>query len=131
MDPSEGKEKALRNMFDGIIADGKRVAEEVRRRVDSVATKGSIASSESNSQTLNGSSTTSGTSHISASKDDRMDDVDDFTTEHPNEQEELLSTSWIEMDSAPDPSTNQNRTLRAISAETSSDQKDLIEFETN
>ncbi|CAI4494627.1 ADM_collapsed_G0022320.mRNA.1.CDS.1 [Saccharomyces cerevisiae] len=40
----DNKNKVLRSMFDGILADGKRVAEQVRRRVDSVALGSSIAS---------------------------------------------------------------------------------------
>lgn len=126
---SEGKEKALRNMFDGIIADGRRVAEEVRRRVDSVATKSSAVSVESTSQTL--SSSTATASHASMTKDDRMDDLDDFTSEHPGEHEELLSSSWIEMDGgAAETSANQNRTMRAIASDTANTEEDLIEFET-
>ncbi|AQZ16241.1 MDR1 (YGR100W) [Zygosaccharomyces parabailii] len=118
------KNKALRTMFDGIIADGRKVAESVRRRVDSVATKSSVASVESGSnQTSNSACTTHGP--------DKVEDLDDFTTEHPDEHEELLSNSWIEMDGGDD-SVKQSRPLRTISPQEGTNQKDqpdLIEFE--
>ncbi|AQZ09845.1 MDR1 (YGR100W) [Zygosaccharomyces parabailii] len=121
---SDTKNKALRTMFDGIIADGRKVAESVRRRVDSVATKSSVASVESGSnQTSNSAGTTHGP--------DKVEDLDDFTTEHPDEHEELLSNSWIEMDGGDD-SVKQSRPLRTISPEEGTNQKDqpdLIEFE--
>lgn len=128
---SDTKNKALRSMFDGIIADGRRVAESVRRRVDSVATKSSLASGESGSnQTINSSSASSG---ITRNTQERTEDLDDFTTEQPNEHEELLSSSWIEMGDAGDESMKQSRPLRSIppnSSENQDDEPDLIEFET-
>lgn len=127
VDLSDTKNKALRNMFDGILADGRRVAEEVRRRVDSVATRNSIASADSNTNQSLHSNTTTG--HTSSSKDDKLEDVDDFTSDHPSEHEELLSSSWIEMDGGDD-SAKPSRPLRAISSDAINNQPDLIEFET-
>ncbi|GAV53258.1 hypothetical protein ZYGR_0AI05420 [Zygosaccharomyces rouxii] len=127
---SDTKNKALRNMFDGIIADGRRVAESVRRRVDSVATRGSVASAESNGNQTTSSNAVSG---VSGHTQEKAEDLDDFTTEQPGEHEELLSSSWIEMGDTGNESLKQNRPLRSIPpnpAETQNNQPDLIEFET-
>ena len=109
-------------MFDGILADGKRVAEQVRRRVDSVATRSSIASVESTPTAAASSITT---------KEEKYDDLDDFTSEHQPENEELLQSSWFEIDDANETSTKtiQERSFEPLSANSSEEKSNLIEFE--
>lgn len=118
----DNKNKVLRSMFDGILADGKRVAEQVRRRVDSVATRSSIASVESAPTAAASSITT---------KEEKYDDLDDFTSEHQPENEELLQSSWFEIDDANETSTKaiQERSFEPLSANSSEEKSNLIEFE--
>lgn len=111
-------------MFDGILADGKRVAEQVRRRVDSVATRSSIASVESAPTAAASSITT---------KEEKYDDLDDFTSEHqPRMNEELLSKvpglrSTMPMKLALKP--YKERSFEPLSANSSEEKSNLIEFE--
>lgn len=118
----DNKSKVLRSMFDGILADGKRVAEQVRRRVDSVATRNSITSAESTPTAAASSITT---------KEEKYDDLDDFTSEHQPENEELLQSSWFEIDDANETSTKaiQERSFEPLSANSSEEKSNLIEFE--
>lgn len=113
--------QVLKSMFDGIIADGRRVAERVRRRVDSVATNKSRADSVGTD--TNESIHTNDTSG-------KMVDLDDFTTDHLEEHEELLSNSWDDMDDSTEPSARQERKIEPMSPSASEKQQDLIEFET-
>ncbi|KAJ9571500.1 EF-hand calcium-binding domain profile [Nakaseomyces glabratus] len=116
--------KALRNMFDGILADGKRVAEQVRRRVDSVATRSSISSNDGPTSQL------SATNEMLPSADDRADDVDDFTQETGEEQHELLNETLLDIDDDMK-SSNNNQQDKRISEMPKLDSKnaDLVEFE--
>lgn len=115
------KNKVLRSMFDGILADGKRVAEQVRRRVDSVATRNSITSAESTPTAAASSATT---------KEEKYDDLDDFTSDHQSEHEELLQSSWFEIDDANEThSAMQERPFEPLSANPSDKKSNLIEFE--
>ena len=116
--------KALRNMFDGILADGKRVAEQVRRRVDSVATRSSISSNDGPTSQL------SATNEMLPSTDDRADDVDDFTQETGEEQHELLNETLLDIDDDMK-SSNNNQQDKRISEMPKLDSKnaDLVEFE--
>ncbi|SCW01126.1 LAFE_0D05644g1_1 [Lachancea fermentati] len=75
--PADGKGKALRNMFDGLLADGRRVANQMRRRVDSVATKAS-SSSES-----------------PVDYAEKQEELDDFTSYQPDEHVDLLKADLI------------------------------------
>lgn len=109
-------------MFDGILADGKRVAEQVRRRVDSVATRNSITSAESTPTAAAGSATT---------KEEKYDDLDDFTSDHQSEHEELLQNSWFEIDDANEKNANtmQERPFEPLSKNSTDKNSNLIEFE--
>lgn len=108
---NNGNNKVLKSMFDGIIADGRRVAEQVRRRVDSVATNKSTDASID-----------------MISNDTKMEDLDDFSTEHLEEHEELLQNSWIDMDDTNDQSVRQERRIEPLPT-SDEKQQDLIEFE--
>ena len=108
-------------MFDGIIADGRRVADQVRRRVDSVATRSTTAS-------INSITASNGPATIP--RDDKSDDLDDLTSYHADEHEELLNNSWLGDVESPDSSKKQSRTLQPINSSSGSQQEDLIEFET-
>ncbi|CCF60517.1 hypothetical protein KAFR_0K01630 [Kazachstania africana CBS 2517] len=114
--------KVLKSMLDGIIADGKRVAEQVRRRVDSVATRGSVNSLDSGPQTLGGSIT-------------RSEDIDDFTSEHLEEHADLLQDSLLDIYDTSDHEggqTSQQRKLETLKPRPVSEgnkKEDLIEFE--
>ncbi|CCK68551.1 GTPase-activating protein MDR1 KNAG_0B01040 [Huiozyma naganishii CBS 8797] len=111
--------KALRGMFDGIIADGRRVAEHVRRRVDSVATKNSAVSIEGSIPATITSTMTNGS---------RFEDLDDFTSEPQDEQEELLKNSWLDEDDADEgQGARKEQTVELLNPES---EPDLIEFET-
>lgn len=121
VDLSEAKDKALRSMFDGIIADGRRVADQVRRRVDSVATRSTTAS-------INSITASNGPATIP--RDDKSDDLDDLTSYHADEHEELLNNSWLGDVESSDSSKKQSRTLQPINSSSGSQQEDLIEFET-
>ncbi|CAI6521698.1 AIS_HP2_G0019820.mRNA.1.CDS.1 [Saccharomyces cerevisiae] len=116
------KNKVFRSMFDGILADGKRVAEQVRRRVDSVATRNSITSAESTPTAAAGSATT---------KEEKYDDLDDFTSDHQSEHEELLQNSWFEIDDANEKNANtmQERPFEPLSKNSTDKNSNLIEFE--
>lgn len=121
VDLSETKDKALRSMFDGIIADGRRVADQVRRRVDSVTTRSTTASIDSSAVS---------TAPTAASRDDKVDDLEDLTSYHAEEHEELLNNSWLgDMESSQDVK-NGRRALQPIASDTGSQHEDLIEFET-
>ncbi|KAG0667742.1 GTPase-activating protein [Maudiozyma exigua] len=115
-----GNNQVLKSMFDGIIADGRRVAERVRRRVDSVATNKSRADSiETNTnESIHTTDTNS-----------KMIDLDDFTTDHLEEHEELLNNSWEDMDDSAEQNARQERKIEPMSPSASEKQKDLIEFE--
>ena len=110
----ESRSKALRNVFDGLIADGRRVANQVRRRVDSVATQ----QSESPSQ-------------------DKQIDLDDFSTDHGDESMELLHSDYRDlMDMDDDEMHSDHKKLNSFDLDQSTHpdnhqgKKDLIEFET-
>ncbi|AAS50456.1 AAR091Wp [Eremothecium gossypii ATCC 10895] len=106
----DGKVKALKNVFDGLIADGRRVAHEVRRRVDSVATRG----------------------NSSEPLDERQDDLDDFTTEHPDEHSKLLSGDLLDLDMDQDEDNRPQKRLEKVNmppAGTNGELPNLIEFE--
>ncbi|CAB4251887.1 similar to Saccharomyces cerevisiae YGR100W MDR1 Cytoplasmic GTPase-activating protein for Ypt/Rab transport GTPases Ypt6p, Ypt31p and Sec4p [Maudiozyma barnettii] len=116
-----GNNQVLKSMFDGIIADGRRVAERVRRRVDSVATNKSRTDSI-------------GTNNVAESihtneTNNKMVDLDDFTTDHLEEHEELLQNSWLDMDDTTDQSARQERKIEPMSPSISEKEQDLIEFE--
>ncbi|CAL9737548.1 GTPase-activating protein GYP2 [Monosporozyma servazzii] len=127
--------KALRGMFDGIIADGRRVAEQVRRRVDSVATRSTVNSIESPENPALDSTT------ITSSK---YDDIDDFTNEGQEEEAEdafaddgendsLLKNPWVydELDDQEGSSGSQNGPQkRPVSMIVPNQKTDLIEFDT-
>lgn len=116
---SDAKDNALRNMFDGIIADGRRVAEQVRRRVDSVATKSSIESSVAS------------TVQTPTDKEDKVDDLEDLTSYHASEHEELLNNVWLnDMDGGEHKVEQQPMKMLPISSSSPTEQGDLIEFET-
>ncbi|EDO14848.1 hypothetical protein Kpol_359p9 [Vanderwaltozyma polyspora DSM 70294] len=123
------KNRPLRSMFDGIIADGRRVAEQVRRRVDSVTTRGSITSVESaGAHTINSGSVL--TSSYGSSKEDRFDDLDDFSHEHQEEHEDLLGSSWVEMEMENEgPNSPDRHNLKTVPTRDLDSQGDLIEFE--
>ncbi|KAL3237495.1 GTPase-activating protein MDR1 RNJ42_01029 [Nakaseomyces bracarensis] len=118
------RSKALRNMFDGILADGRRVAEQVRRRVDSVATRSSIGSSDTPTGLPSTSSQT-------AAREDKAEDVDDFTEDH-EEQADLLKDDLLDIidDNTSSSRSMEQKTLNDIpNIQTSNN--DLIEFETD
>lgn len=122
---SNGNNQVLKSMFDGIIADGRRVAAQVRRRVDSVATNKSRTESidTANDQVT----TTSATTNIT-----KGEDLDDFTADHPEEHEGLLQSSWLDID---DDETEgheprQERKVETMTPTIQERQQDLIEFET-
>lgn len=107
---------ALRNMFDGFLADGKRVASQVRRRVDSVATKNSSSSGSA------------------AEATDIQDEVDDFTSGHTFEHDDLLKHDLISLEdnegNEPNPES-QRKKLESFSFSDPSETREhsLIEFE--
>ena len=107
-------------MFDGIIADGRRVAAEVRRRVDSVSTRSGTVSPESRAATP-------------ASNHGKFEDLDDLTTEMPEEGEGLLLNDWPanndDEEEGEQLSAEESNLLSTITSSTSDIQKDLIEFE--
>ena len=111
---------ALKSMFDGIIADGRRVAEEVRRRVDSVSTRSGNVSPDSRAATP-------------ASNHGRFEDLDDLTTEMPEEGEGLLLNDWPtnndDEEEGEQLSVEESNLLSTITSSTSDIQRDLIEFE--
>ncbi|SCV04310.1 LAME_0H17436g1_1 [Lachancea meyersii CBS 8951] len=76
----DGRVSGLKNMFDGLLADGKRVASQVRRRVDSVATRNSASSGSVMESSEN------------------QEEVDDFSTGHAYEHDELLKNDLISTD---------------------------------
>lgn len=137
------KSKALRGMFDGIIADGRRVAAQVRRRrADSSVTGVSSA----NISTSNGNSTNNGSSRannlgaenasVSTSiPTTRYDDIEDFTNEQYDdyddesidESDALLKNVWADDDTNKGklPSKQKERPLQSLASQT----EDLIEFE--
>lgn len=119
---SDAKDNALRNMFDGIIADGRRVAKEVRRRVDSVATKSSTNSVESSSLT------SAAPAH--SVKEDKVEDFEDLTSYHASEHDELLNNVWLSDMDNEQSRPEKPRTMLSISSNPSTKQEDLIEFET-
>ncbi|CCH61120.1 hypothetical protein TBLA_0E00590 [Henningerozyma blattae CBS 6284] len=126
-DPS--KNRALRGMFDGIIADGRRVAAQVRRRVDSVATTKSAAASI---HTTGHSETTS--NFANTSRDDRFEDLDDFSSELQEEHEDLLDSPWVEMTMEKEDSEGPERKLLNIptkkeNIEQPDESHNLLEFE--
>lgn len=113
------KNNALRGMFDGILADGRRVAEQVRRRVDSVATRNSMSSVDSQT----------GGSLQATVNTDKYDDMDDFTSDQQLEHEELLNNPWVDVDDAVDGKepVRQERAIQALPPQLAD--HDLIEFE--
>lgn len=122
--------KALRGMFDGIIADGRKVAAQVRRRVDSVATSRSRAASVStnNIQPLTDTS-------APHSREDKYEDLDDFTSEQQEEHSDLLSSTWVEMTMENDelePEQSEGRKTVDMSTTTENGKDEipaLLEFE--
>lgn len=105
-----GKSKALKNVFDGLIADGRRVAYQVRRRVDSVTTRGSITSIPS----------------------EKQDELDDFTSEHMDEQSELLERDLIDLSIDPHnhrTTEHYKRMEQSVITEKNKSTMELIEFE--
>ncbi|QLL32086.1 hypothetical protein HG536_0C02550 [Torulaspora globosa] len=115
---SDAKSNALRNMFDNIIADGRRVAEQVRRRVDSAATRSSVESSMT--------STAPGL----VDKEDKSEDLEDLNSYHASEHEELLNNAWLGEMEVGDRKVEQPMTMLPLSSSPAAEQKDLIEFET-
>lgn len=114
----ESRSKALRNVFDGLIADGRRVANQARRRVDSVATQQSASPSQ-----------------------EKPIDLDDFTSDHAEDGMELLHTDYnynelIGMEDGEDQAERKkldsfalNPSTSKQSASSKSNNNDLIEFE--
>ena len=112
---------ALKSMFDGIIADGRRVAEEVRRRVDSVSTRSGNVSPDSRAATP-------------ADNHGRFEDIlDDLTTEMPEEGERSALNDWPtnndDEEEGEQLSVEESNLLSTITSSTSDIQRDLIEFE--
>lgn len=114
--------KALRGMFDGIIADGRRVADQVRRRVDSVATRSSVHSADGTDTQSSGPMSQTST---------KFEDLDDFTSEHQDEHDDLLQDSWFEIDEneVSKVPVAKERPIESIQSSDENNQKDLIEFE--
>ncbi|CDO93939.1 unnamed protein product [Kluyveromyces dobzhanskii CBS 2104] len=108
----ESRPKALRNVFDGLLADGRRVANQVRRRVDSVATQQSATSNQ-----------------------EKQIDLDDFTTDHGEESLELLHSDYNDLMDMDEEMHSDHKKLNSfdLSERTDSknlpERKDLIEFE--
>ncbi|SCU84949.1 LAFA_0D12992g1_1 [Lachancea sp. 'fantastica'] len=112
----DGRDNGLRNMFDGLLADGKRVASQVRRRVDSVATRTSASSGSAQESSEN------------------QDEIDDFRTDHTYEQEDLLKNDLISMDDESndqDQSETQRKKLESFSFNEDLRSRDdsFVEFE--
>ncbi|SCV03102.1 LAMI_0H05490g1_1 [Lachancea mirantina] len=112
---SETHGTALRSMFDGLLADGRRVANQVRRRVDSVATR------------------TSGTSEISGESSHGRDDIDDFLDDQNEEHADLLKSDILGLEIENEGSKSVMR--RSIEGSTSTKsfqekEENLIDFET-
>ena len=129
IDLNSTRSKAVRGMLDGILADGRRVAQQVRRRVDSVTTRSGNASIDSSCAATNHTVPIMPTSSVST-KEERFDDLDDFSFDHYEEQDDLLSSSWIEMNmDTEDVIEHERKQLREPPRTSEDVQKDLIEFE--
>lgn len=114
---SNGRGGALKNMFDGLLADGRRVANQVRRRVDSVATRGSGVS-------------VSPVDSV-AYRDEKQEELDDFTTDHHDEHEDLLKSDLISLGDDDKEIESQAKRLESFSLKDPSENAhhDLVEFE--
>ncbi|SCU97979.1 LADA_0H09736g1_1 [Lachancea dasiensis] len=113
----DGRGGALRSMFDGLLADGKRVASQVRRRVDSVATRNSVSSGSA------------------LELSDNQDEVDDFSNDHTFDENEVLKNELLSFDDGKDDgerSAQQQKKLQTFSFndDPQSRENSLIEFET-
>ncbi|CCE83586.1 Piso0_004167 [Millerozyma farinosa CBS 7064] len=126
-----GSMRNIRDMFDGLLADGRRVANKVRRRMDSVATS-SVAS-------VNGAGSGSSISDRSRNgdaQDEEEERDDDFGTLSIDEKDkDLLLGHHVSSDiperSNPDISNSKAEINEELDTHSTKDKKDsnLIEFE--
>ncbi|AMD20693.1 HDL051Wp [Eremothecium sinecaudum] len=106
----DDKVKALRNVFDGLIADGRRVAHQVRRRVDSVTTK----------------------TNASINSNDKQDDLADFSAEQTSDHADILADDLLDLGIDNGNTQHQRQKvdmLNVSSHNTDSKDLNLIEFE--
>lgn len=105
----QGRGKALRNVFDGLIADGRRVANQVRRRVDSAATQQS-----------------------SPPRQEKQIDLDDFSNDHGDEGMDLLHSDYKDLMDIDDGMDKERKKLEHFHIRSEDEERkarDLIEFE--
>lgn len=136
------KNKAIRNVFDGILADGRRVAEQVRRRVDSVATRASVPSSITSD--VNNSGAVLSDRSSNGHKEENDMDLEDFTNNVPD-TDDVLQNAWLD-ETVDEPNENEGllqrpdltqrntessttKTIQVAMNNCESDNPDLIEFE--
>ncbi|CCE62935.1 hypothetical protein TPHA_0D02990 [Tetrapisispora phaffii CBS 4417] len=129
IDTDNTRGKALRGMFDGFMADGRKVAKQVRIRVDSVATTRSRGDSILSTDTNATSNTPMAKSLSSSTKEDKFEDIDDFTSEQQEERDDLLGNSWVEMDIDDTMIEPERKQVLSRPPMSNSISKDLIEFE--
>lgn len=127
---------ALRCMLDGIVADGRRVAQQVRLRVDSVTSRGGSATASSADHSIQSPTEMTNSSY---------DDIDDFTNDGneddhthivdaESEDEEkgaLLKNPWLDEEINNETSNSKftnGPKKRPVSVIVPNEQVDLIDF---
>lgn len=128
---------ALRCMLDGIVADGRRVAQQVRLRVDSVTSRGGSAAASSVDHSMQSSTEVANSSY---------DDIDDFTNDgneaththimdvvsDDEEKGALLKNSWLDEEisnETPSSELTDGPKKRPVSVIVPDGQVHLIDFE--
>lgn len=118
----------LKDMFDGLLADGRKVANKVRKRMDSAASSAINNQTNSQNQHSESSSLKSGKSKIQEEEEERDDDFGVISIDEKDKDLLLGAESHVVIDApgksttAPKPTTSQSKDEKA--------DENLIEFET-